>query len=498
MRRAAIIAAATVLVAGPTVLAFFTGGYFDGPRAAATGIVWALVLALAVDGRVPLPYSTPGRIAAAALAALAAWTALSVAWAPLVSPAVDSAQRDVLYLGALLAATALLRDHAVARLVEPALAAGALVVIAYGLAGRLLPSVVELDRSFFSGGRLEQPLTYWNAEGLLAGMGLLLCVRVAGDLSRRLGLRAAAAAACAPLGMGLSITYSRGALAVTVLGLVVLLAAVPTRAQLRALLVGAGAGTAAALAALPFRGVAELAGSPGAQRRDGAIVLALLIAIAAVTAAATVLLARAERAGGRQRLRLASHLPGVVGAAALACVAGLVVGGLVETTGNAENVGANPSRFASVDSLRYEYWAVGADAFLESPLTGEGSGSFRVLWRHEREVDTAGALEVHSLVMEMAAELGLPGLLLLGLFVGGVAVCARAALRAGSPLAPAATAVCVAWLMHASFDWDWQMPAVTLPALILAGGLIAGSETVSAMSRGSARAPGPRAARRAP
>jgi hypothetical protein len=34
----------------------------------------------------------------------------------------------------------------------------------------------------------------------------------------------------------------------------------------------------------------------------------------------------------------------------------------------------------------------------------------------------------------------------------------------------------VVYLAHAPLDWDWQMPAVTLVALILAGSLLAASE----------------------
>jgi hypothetical protein len=83
-------------------------------------------------------------------------------------------------------------------------------------------------------------------------------------------------------------------------------------------------------------------------------------------------------------------------------------------------------------------------------------------------------------VIEMATELGLPGLALLGLFLGGAAVCGRYAIRSRAPLAPGACAVCAAWLLHASIDWDWQMPAVTLPALVLAGGLLAEADRVSA------------------
>jgi len=33
------------------------------------------------------------------------------------------------------------------------------------------------------------------------------------------------------------------------------------------------------------------------------------------------------------------------------------------------------------------------------------------------------------------------------------------------------------WFLHASIDWDWQLPAVTLPAIVLAGALLALSES---------------------
>jgi hypothetical protein len=473
MPRAVVVPAATVLLAGPTAVAFFSGGYFDGARAAAMAAAWALVLVVALAGPLPLPASRPGWIAVAGLGGLAAWSAISLAWAPLAGVATDNVQRLVLYLGALLASLALLRDRRVARAAEPALAAGATVVIGYGLLGRLVPGIVDLERSFGAGGRLEQPLTYWNAEGLLAALGFLLCARLAGDPSRPRALRAGAAAACVPLGMGVYLSYSRGAVVVALIGLLFLLAAAPNRPQLRAALGALLAAGVASGCAAAFRGVAALEGTGSEQRRDGAIVLVLLLAVMLFAAPAAW---RAAAPGeGAEPLRHARRLPAVAGVAALLCAAGLVAGSLVESAERADTVGAKPARFVSVSSLRYEYWGVGAEAFLDRPLQGEGSGAFRVLWLQERDVD-AGALEVHSLALEMATELGLPGLLLLGLFLGGVALAGRRALEAGAALAPGAVAACGAWLVHALIDWDWQMPAVTLPALVLAGGLLAESE----------------------
>ena len=68
MRRAVRAAAAACLLGGPTVLAFFSGGYFAEPRLSPALVAWALVLALAVTGPSPLPRSRPGWLALGGLA----------------------------------------------------------------------------------------------------------------------------------------------------------------------------------------------------------------------------------------------------------------------------------------------------------------------------------------------------------------------------------------------------------------------------------------------
>ena len=480
MRRAGRQAATAALLVGPAVLAFYSGGYFDGPRAVAAAVAWSLVLLLSLAGPVPLPRSRPGQAAVAGLAGLAAWSAVSMSWAPLEGPAFDSVQRLLLYLAALLAALALLRDRLAARAVEPVLALGALVAIGYGLSGRLVPGIVDLlpERSYAAVGRLEQPITYWNSEGLLAAIGLILCVRLGGDGSRPTPMRVAAVAACAPLIMGVYLSYSRGAIVAAVLGLIVLLAASPTWPQLRAAITGLALGVAASAVSAALPGVASLHGSASEMQRDGAAMLAILVAIMAIGGLVALRTARSERRHGMRTgsLRHARRIPAVAGAAAVLCVAGLIVGGLRESADRLEvKGGGGASRLASVNSVRYEYWRVGLDGFAGDPIRGLGAGGFRVFWLRERSVE-AGVKEVHSLPLEAATELGVPGLLLLGLFIGGVVGSARRALRQGAPVAAGACAVCVAWLLHASIDWDWQLPAVTLPAIVLAGALLAEGE----------------------
>jgi O-antigen ligase len=269
-----------------------------------------------------------------------------------------------------------------------------------------------------------------------------------------------------------------------VVGLVVLLAAAPSREQVRAAATALGAAVLAAAGGAFFPGVAALDGSAGERQTEGAIVLGIL---AAIMVAAALLQARECRPGAPSgRLAMARRLPAIAGAVAAIGLAGLVVAGLGEEGRGDELSGRHGvSRLTTADSRRYDYWRVGLDAIGEQPLRGLGAGGFRVEWMRERPVREA-ALEVHSLPLEMSIELGLPGLLGFCLLVGGVAVAGGHALRRHPELAPGACAATTVWLLHATIDWDWQIPAVTIPAVVMAGALVAASETPAFSRAGSA------------
>ena len=282
MRRAVPAVAAACLLAGPTVLAFFSGGYYAEPRLIAAIVAWLLVLALALAGPAPLPRSRAGRAARSAGSSLL--DALERAVAHLGAAAAVRRSRasqrlaalpGALLLGVGVAADAALRCAPSSRRSPPAPP----IVIGYGLAGRLLPGIVELDRSRSAGGRLEQPITYWNAEGALAAIGLVLCARAGRrPHAGRAALRAAAAAAAVaarrrrlPLVLA---RRDRGRRARP------RRCSSPRRPRARscappAIALAAGAAAAAIAAAFPAspRSRARLA-----AQRDGAIVLALLVA----------------------------------------------------------------------------------------------------------------------------------------------------------------------------------------------------------------------------
>src|SRR5436305_6161128 len=91
-----MLAAGLVLLTGPTVLAFFSGGYFEAPRAWAGLIAWVLA-ALALIVTPGLPRSRSAWLAIAGVALLGAWTLASMAWAPVPGNAYHARQLVPLY-----------------------------------------------------------------------------------------------------------------------------------------------------------------------------------------------------------------------------------------------------------------------------------------------------------------------------------------------------------------------------------------------------------------
>ena len=465
-------------LAAPTALAFAKGGYFEGARdAALIGVGILLALTALLVPRPVLPRTLPVALALAGLGGLTLWTALSASWAPLDDAAWATFERDALYLGALVAATALLRrDTGADRLTEPVLALGALVVVGYGLLGRLVPDVVHAVPSLSAGGRLDQPLTYWNAMGALGAIGFVLAARMAGDATRTPALRCAAAAGAVPLAVAIYLTFSRGALAATAAGLVVLLALAPTFTQLRAVAIAVEAGVIGCVVAAASPAVRTLHGSHPALQ--GAAVLVGLVAMMAL-AAGVQQWACAVEGQGRTRmgaLPLPPHhgwVAAVLVAAMLAVPVAVAAGQDAPST-NDPRFGTSTSRLASADSPRYEYWKVALRAFGDAPLKGSGAGGFAVDWLRERPV-ARPARDAHSLEIETLAELGVVGGALLALLGTGIVLATRRAGRRDAGFVAGPAAALAAYAFHASIDWDWEMPALTLVGVALAGFLLAAS-----------------------
>ena len=188
----------------------------------------------------------------AALAGLAAWTAASGWWGRPSTSHVE-AERDVVYLAAVLAVVVVAERRSLTQLVVGTLG-GITGVCAYGL-GKYLIAPPPLDPS--EGKLLFQPLGYANALGIFAAIGIVLSVGLA-LAARERRARAATLAPLAVLVPTLYFTSSRGAVVGLAIGLVAVLCAA-----------GRLSGRAVAVATLTLALVAAavFAASSGARAR---------------------------------------------------------------------------------------------------------------------------------------------------------------------------------------------------------------------------------------
>jgi O-antigen ligase len=200
------------------------------------------------------------------------------------------------------------------------------------------------------------------------------------------------------------------------------------------------------------------------------------VMLAAAAAAVVVREPRVERRERSLRVsRPALVLALSVVALLAAAIAYTALEGRPQGISPERTVGAE--RLGSVDSNRYRYWQVALESWADRPLIGLGSGGFQVAWLKERNrVDQAA--DAHSLYIETAAELGIVGLAVLALFLGGVAWGLLRLYRLEAAAAAGPAAALAAWAIHAGLDWDWEMPALTVMALLLGAAALAWTEEV--------------------
>jgi hypothetical protein len=120
----------------------------------------------------------------------------------------------------------------------------------------------------------------------------------------------------------------------------------------------------------------------------------------------------------------------------------------------------------SVESNRWDFWKVAAKDLGARPLTGYGAGSFGPTYLRRGHSSEMPA-QAHGQVQELAATLGLPGLLLASA-VGAIGLAGLLRRRKQPSAALAGAAVGTACVLaHAQVDWHWQVPAVALPVVAL-------------------------------
>ncbi len=460
-------------------LSFSRGGFFVGETAVAAVVGCLALLLWVMLARDPAAgIGRTGGWALGGLMLLSAWTLVSVLWSSSAARSIYEFDRNLLYLAVFAIVAARPDGTFSARWLVRGMAFALVVVCAAGLAPHLLPETFNPPVGDPAMDRLTWPLGYWNSMGLAAAMGLVLCVHLASDLREHAATRVLAAAATPGLATVLYLTLSRGGFLAAVVGLVLLVALGRSRG-LTGGLVASAPTVALALVAAASAGTLTDGYNPGSAAtidagRKLAEQVGLLSAAAAVLRFVLIPVDRRLAAlrlapwSGRRRAIAAALAVGALAAVVVASDApSRLSDQWREFSGSRSVQGAGGDRLLEASANgRVQSWEVAWRSWRAEPLRGAGAGMFTHEWAQNRPIRLSEQ-DAHSLYLEMLAELGLVGLVLLGvvlLLPIGAALRRRGAER---PLWSAVVAVGVMWLVRAGIDWDWEMSAVTLPVLAL-------------------------------
>jgi hypothetical protein len=436
----------------------------------------ASLLVLSAVGAVPrVPRAALPTLAA--LGGLLAWSALSFLW----TDSREQTFEHVIRLS-MLAAAMLVGIAYVAR-------PRAALALAVGLAscGAVAAGAIEFEllrgtTSAFADSRLSWPIDYANATAAFVWLPLpaLLAFAAAAPL-RPLVRGAVGAFAALGLAVGLA-TQSRGAAIALACGLVASLAIARDRSRYALTLLV----IVAPVAAIASRLVGGDPSSSASMVRDRGYAALTAALVAGVLVCGLAMLDRRSRFpfGGRE-----THAAIAVWAAVFV----LGMGAFVSTNGrpdtwisarwneftqvqSAATQPTNATHFGTGTSNRYDYWRVAWHSFEDHPLQGVGAGAFSVPWFQSRSIDE-NVSDAHSWQASALAETGLVGLVLLGLVLLLPLAGLRTARTSSGAWPIAAVALGgpgVYFVVHASTDWLFRIPAIAIPGFVVVGALATG------------------------
>ncbi|MHB8689860.1 MAG: O-antigen ligase family protein [Solirubrobacteraceae bacterium] len=478
--------------------AAFAHGATAQPAEPRLQVATAAVAAIAVgiwvwSGGLRLRISRAGWVGIALLGAFALWSGVSLAWSVSPDRTWTELNRYVMYTVVLL--LAMLAGSSASRAAErlqSGYLAIALLITAYALGQKFLPGlhvggVFDLNQTG-AVPRLQMPFGYWNALSLFLSMAVPLALALCLDQGQSPSMRLGALVSLELMFLVIGLTYSRGGLLALALGVVVMLTLGGGR--LRGLMWLAAAGVAVVVP-LVLGLSSRVLTTPKVSLSDRQTTGAEFAAVVVVSAVALIiagrrllLLEHTVTISAARRRGIVRGLAALVGLAVIVALLAATVShrGLTGTISHAWDSfttaktvsNTNPNRLLS-DNFgdRVLWWKEAAGAFSSRPLGGWGAGSFRVVHLLFRRNGLSVA-QPHSVPLQFLAETGIVGALLaLGAFAALLVAAWRAVRgirnRRERIVAAALFGAAAAYVLHACYDWDSDIPGVTLPMLAFLG-----------------------------
>jgi len=465
---------------------FFNGAYFIGPLTLCAVGAWVVLAATShTNLQDLLPLSGLESGALLSMAALWLWSGASIVW----SIAADLAWVEFNRSGAYLAVFAIglfVGRQKKASVLSAWFFLGLVVVTSYYALGvKMFPGVIVNPDDL---ARTALPLGYTNALGLLSALAVPLALYMAA-INRYAWLpRILAAAAIPMLFTSLFFTLSRGAMLALAIGLMIYFVLVPLRLRSFFLLLLSMAATMPMLiwssnqdALMQDKIDLGLRIAAAAQLR--VCVLLAVMAVSAVFGLALLL-------GGRVRFPpWAARVAGIVIISIL--LISLTTGFLLfansqpsfsgwardtyreMTVGSPQETGA-ARLFEFGLSSRWKIWEEAIANWQEHPLAGTGAQSFPLVHLALRQSGSLFVKNPHGILFQLVTELGLIGLLFGAMFIvtgltGSMLSFCRVSDRWEKGLLGTFISMSFIYLIHTSYDWDWNIPALTMPFFFFTG-----------------------------
>jgi len=458
-------------------LAAAQGGYFPSAWGWATlGLLWPSGLALVLRSNARISRAEAALVVA--WSALLSWIAVSISWSRDLPQTVLEVERSLVYVAGIFALVVIGRSTSV-RYVLGGLLGAISLIASFSLATRLFPGRLQVyDRSAVY--RLAEPIGYWNGLAVFTAMGVILALGFSAR-SRSPYARVVCAALVVVLLPTFYFTFGRSGWIALGAGVLVAVLVDPRRLQLLVtLLIVLPASVAAVWLAAHSPGLTHAGVSAARAAHDGHRFALILCVLAAASGAGVALLVIAEQRvtpSSRVRRGFAALLLVSV-AAALALTFARYGDPVTLTRKGYAAFKAPPPHAANLNRRllsfsgngRYELWRLAWMDARDHPLLGSGPGTYERFFLKHQPSDVGRVRDAHGLYIETLAELGPIGLVLLVTALGiplVVAVRARA-----HPLVPVAIGAYTAFVVHSIADWDWELPAVTLAALLCGGAVV--------------------------
>ena len=481
--------------------AVFAHGAIGLPEEPRLQIALALIAIVAsvgwlLSGTLTLRAPTTAWVGVGLLALFAVWCGVTLLWS--VTPDRTWAHVNRAFAYTLVVVLAIAAGSSAPRAIHRVAIAWLVVAVTcalYAIGGKVIPGVHLLGIDFNHTrvlSRLRAPLEYWNALGLVCVLATGIALRLTTDVTLTTRQRLAALAAIFVLLLCLGMTYSRGGMIALAAVLVVMTSLGGARSRSLAVLGVAVLATVPVLT-LAFTRPALTGGlvALGDRISDGRLLgLVLAGCLLALLAVGWVMLRMERRmtwSPGRTRL-VTRGLWSIAGVLALVLALTVMAApggprGVAERawssfTATKQDKVSDPTRLVSSNSgNRWVWWEEAAGAWTERPLQGWGAGSFTVTHKLYRQAEIPVA-QPHSMPLQFLAETGLVGALLALGGLGFLLFSALDRVRAMAhgrerDMAVALFAGAVGWLAHGFLDWDWDIPGVTVPALLFLGVLVA-------------------------